>query len=713
MTNVTRFFIAIFYVICTADRAIALNREVELITNPPTSACAAHAPGTLMVSGFVMADDNLHFYETAFDPLTWSGSLRKKKRLFDDDAGAISRFAAADWDAAEVLTGRVSGPDGSESRRIYTASIGTDHSFSTVPFVWLQLSVTQKLLLNISHQTGAADQLGEKRLDYLRGDRRDEAGQPGGVFRKRQRELGDILNSPPVFLGTPTVRVQASGYSKFYETVQNRRRAVFVGANDGMLHAFDADNGNELFAYIPNALFPVLGKLAQPGYVHRPFVDGAITVAEARIGMQWKTVLVAGMGGGAQGVFALDVTDAENFGKGAGALWEFTDADDAEIGNIVGAPAIARFKVGMTKGVAEYRYFAIVSSGLNNYVNDGEARFNANAPSALFLLALDKPTSQKWIAGVNYYKFSIPSSDRDLPNGLSEAAPVIGEDGAVTYVYAGDLQGNLWRFDFTGLAPWPKALPSTLPKPIFAAMDNGNLRQPITQRPHVVLAPGGYVVLFGTGKLLEANDLDSKKFATQSFYGILDTLGEQKTFGRSRLAPRVLIGNPGSSVLEISGSHFKYGMAGSRELGWYFDFIDSSRTGERSVSAAQITGDTLVFNTMIPERDPCNGSKKRTYMVNTLSGLTAYADTTGYLSATGMLNTIPMLIPIAPTEVGIRDATGKRKIRRKLGNLDPDLANVQNGGSLTEKNNIPEQVTTAGRLSWREIVNWVELRTSK
>lgn len=686
--------------------------EVDLASDPLISMrCTSDSPGTLTISGATVSTDGAYLYQTGFNPLTWSGSLKKLslKHAGAADASALS----AEWDAADLLTGNGSPParPDADARRIYTARINSDLSLNMIHFSWANLSTAQRAALNTSPLNGSNDQLGEKRLDYLRGGRRYELGQAEGIFRARDRVLGSIVHSAPVFVGAPSSNVLGADYRDFHEANRARRSAMYVGASDGMLHAFDAVTGEELFAYIPHALFDRLGQLTSPNAAYLPYVDGGITVAEARVGKQWRSVLLPGMGGGAQGVFALDVTVPEQFEKGAGVLWEFTDADDPDIGNVFGPASIAKFKVSVVKGVPTYRYFAVVTSGLNNYRDDGNGKFNASASSALFLLALDKAPSDKWTAGLNYFKFIVPISDQDFPNGLAAPALTLAGDGAVDIIYAGDLQGNMWRFDFSGSAPWPNVFGGASPKPLFVAMDTNKNRQAITQKANVVFAPErGYLVSFGTGKFMEASDLQENGFRKQSFYGILDNAGE-KIAGRQQLAERRLsISTSNNDMLEISGDAFKYGSAGSGEKGWYFDFIDSDKTGERSISSAQIVDGRLFFNTLIPSNDPCKRASGRSYVLDALTGLSTTANWTGYLSHMSAAN-VPMMVISTSSEVTERDATGKRRIKEKLEVIDPLTGKIKDVIAPTKETAL-ETVKMAGRLSWREIVNWVELRSS-
>lgn len=693
--------------------------EVALETDPMTISCATQGMGALTASGATVSATNvsgagIYLYQAAFNAATGNGSLKKYQLRFDGANSTIRKAPNADWDAADILTGMSSPAQPAPNlRRIYTAGLTADQTLRTIPFLWSEFSVAQQTILHTSK--GIDDQLGEKRLDYLRGGRRYELGQVDGIFRARDRLLGAVVHAAPVFVGAPDAAVRGPDYQAFYDAGKTRRSVVYVGAADGMLHAFAADTGEELFAYIPQALFHHLTQLTAVDYAYRPYVDGALAVAEARLGQQWKSVLVAGMGGGAQGVFALDVTRPEQFERGLGVLWEFTDKDDADIGHVVGAPLIAKFKIGISKGAPIYRYFAVVAGGLNNYRDDGVGKFNAQASGALFLLALDKAGADKWIAGLNYFKFLVPISDKNMVNGLMAPSAVLAADGSVSHVYAGDLQGNLWRFNFAGNAPWSNALGSMPLKPLFTASDAQRNRQPITQKAQVVFAADdAYMVLFGTGKLLEGSDLDRQRFTGQSFYAILDIL-DNKTVMRSQLTERKLATtHSGGNTLEISGSTVRYSAPGVTEKGWYVDFTDANKSGERSIASAQIIDGNLFFNTYIPAADTCQQASGRSYMLNALTGLPAYANPTTYFTPAAALNP-PLLVASMPNQTPAPDAVGKRRVKKKLERLDPaaennaeDVAEAAQSG----QKNTAEYFVTAGRLSWRELVNWLELRTS-
>ncbi|HEV7813646.1 MAG TPA: PilC/PilY family type IV pilus protein [Janthinobacterium sp.] len=701
-------------------------------------AASGRSPGGLVMA-MQTARDDAYVFQAEFDQGDWSGRL--SRLALGVDANGDMQIGAVLWEAGQILSGD-SGNAGKEparaarpapaQRQIYTAGKVAGIGSATIAFAWNALSEQQRDLLDRPPPSAGAnsvrDGLGEQRLNYVRGDRSLEIGQPGGLFRRRGGVLGDAVNAPPLYVGAPSAAAQGKGYDAFYASHQMRRRMVYLGANDGMLHAFDAANGEELFAYIPDALIGTLNELGDISYAHRPYVDGAAGAGVALVQGEWKSVLVSGLGGGAQGVFALDVSDPEHFQAG-GALWEFTDRDDAGIGNVMAAPLVARFKTGLKGAVPEYRYFAVVASGLNNYVDDGKGRFNGAGSGALFLLALDKPASAAWTLGVNYYKLVTPIAEADAANGLGPPALVIGGDGAVRYAYAGDLQGNLWRFDFSAGAPWSNSVgPGAGKQPLFVARDGSGRRQPITQQPAVVFAPGGgYLVMFGTGKFIEKADALPENFQPQSFYAVRDTAGDAPAVlgGRAALAPRSLdagaANDPSAGAgekdgLTVRGGDIAYSGA-SAKAGWYVDFADVKPGGERSVSGAVLAAGKVFFNTLLPGSEACGAAKTRTYGLDALTGLAFDSEgkarsgmVSGWLSEETMRG--PPVVLEMSAVAGQREATGRATVTKRYVVLNP----VQAAGAAAVK---PGPAAAPGaksavsvparRISWREVANWREL----
>jgi type IV pilus assembly protein PilY1 len=439
-------------------------------------------------------------------------------------------------------------------------------------------------------------------LDYLLGTRSFEK-QNGGDFRDRDTVFGDIVNSDPLFVGTPNFGYQSlpgtegTSYTTFRGTSSytNRPPMVYVGANDGLLHAIDAredvasGGGTEKFAYMPLTVFPNLKKLTSVSYTHQFYVNGSPQAGDAYIGGAWKTVLVGTLGAGGRGVFALDITDPTAFGPSK-VLWEksvtgdtnVAVTDDTDLGFTYSQASIGR--------MANGKWAAIVANGLNS----------ANRHAVLFIYDLaDGSLIKKIDTGVG---------SATLDNGLS--TPVIvdtNNDKIVDYIYAGDMQGNLWKFDVSDPSEsnWDVAYkPGGVNTPLFKATAPDGTSQPITAKPQVTRRPDGDLqVLFGTGKYFEGQDRSvppSPTPQTQTFYGIRDP-GTPFT-GRTSLVQQSVI-----SVTTLSGFTVRTVTAGqptsTTQNGWY---LDLPTAGERQVSRAVLRTGRIIFTTVIPNSDSCS-----------------------------------------------------------------------------------------------------------
>ncbi|MES2758770.1 MAG: PilC/PilY family type IV pilus protein [Pseudomonadota bacterium] len=594
--------------------------------------------------------------------------------------GAITIGITPLWDAGAVLTGV---PEASlpprplpQARQIYTVLRNADGSSSSIPFQWNELGAEPRSWLD-------SDGLGEARVAFLRGDRRREIGQPEGVFRRRTSILGDSMHSTPLLVGAPSRSVQGPGYEGFYERHKGRVAAIYFGANDGMLHAFDARDGVELFAYIPNALIPAISQLSDPDYRHRAYVDASAGQGEALLSGGWRSVLVSGMGGGARGVFALDVSDPAAFEAGERALWEFTERDDPAIGHVSEAPLIAKVRVGVKDSVPQYRFFAVVPSGAGS-----------EADGALFLLALDKPASQRWQRDVNYFRLDAPAALPGQPNALGQPVLVRIADGSVRYAYAGDAQGGMWRFDLS-----ETLFSSGL---LFEARDDAGRRQPIIHAPRVVMAPaGGYLILFGT-----TVNQDPTDFVEQSFYAVKDSAASpiDTVNGRRELARRTL---SGEAHYTVEGEEFDYAGARARK-GWYFDFPHAATDGEHLAASPVLAGRTVLISTIVPGDDPCAVPSNRTYVLDTLTGFPFNPSGEALSgSITGELTkrtarTLPVVLELGAISAAPTPTRGARVTRKLV------IVHLQREGAAPAVQHVDVSVS-AGRISWREIANWQEL----
>ncbi|MGB9989031.1 pilus assembly protein [Massilia sp. SM-13] len=591
-----------------------------------------------------------------------SGTLTRSA-LWNGAAAGFS-LSPARWNAATEL-----GAMPPAARNIYTlGSAG-----STISFQWNALSDAQRAALDRHPPSQQqADGLGEARLAWLRGERSRE----GHPFRVRSSVLGASVHGNPVYLAAAPERPDIDGYAAYRAGTLQRKPAVYLGANDGMLHAFDFNTGKELLAYVPDALFPFLNLLTTAGMPPRAYVDGPLFAGDAHIGGQWRSVLLAAMGGGAPGLFALDVTDPERFSSGRGVLWEFTERDDPAIGNLTVRPQVARLQT----APARYRHYAVTGNGLN-----------AEGEGALFLLALDKPPAEAWQLDINYHRLAL--SPAGVPNALGSPA-LVGDGQRVLHAYAGDLRGNLWRFDFTGKAPWKQAA-----RALFTARGPDGLVQPILQTPRVAFAPnGGYLVLFGTGLLLSR--ADRIQSGSQSFYAIYDDPGQPAPaapLSRADLLPRHLDGADGGPDFTVLGRPQGIGPNGAK--GWFLDFRDA---GERSLGSAVLRDGKLLFVTTIPGTGPCDSSLSRSYQLDVLAGLPSDPAARTGRQVADFIDTPPLLLPAARTVR--REASGRATVTKTITvvQFGAEQTLPQQGEALTA--HLP-----AGRLSWREIANWREL----
>ncbi|MFT5589966.1 MAG: type IV pilus assembly protein PilY1 [Bradyrhizobium sp.] len=609
-------------------------------------------------------------WRAGLESRSWSGSL-KKFSVGTTTAGTMLIGPAA-WDAAEQWP--AGSDDRATQRSLWTFDLA---SGKTVEFRWENLTALQQQKLNQLPGANRSDGLGEQRVNYLRGQRDAEQGNGSGAFRPRKSVLGGILNSTPLLAGQPRE-------SQLYGVNDAGLETIFVAANDGMLHAFSAADGKELFAYVPAFLLPELGRLSSPATPPRSWFDGKLALQEVRLHGASKTILAAAAGTGAKGVVAFDVSRPDEFGKSAGALWEFSDGDDVDMGVVTGKPSIATFQV----RAGERRNFVVVSTG--------QASAGLEGPGRLFLLGLDKPAGARWQVNVNYFKFNTGST------GLSAAALVPDENNTIRFAYAGDLSGIVWRFDFSGGAPWPVA------RQLFSAMDSRGKLQPIVAKPSVVFAPGGgYLVLFGSGRLLAPEEglatSDATPYAIQSLYAVHDmALRDQPPVVRQALVARTAR-KLGRDRYLIEGASFTYGNTTSDRKGWYLDFPDAIHTGERQVYSALADSGLMAFRSLIPAGDGCDRGDGRMYFLDPLDGLSP-ADVTVTRMHTGG--------PVAPLllssfERSSSRATGGAILSRRMTVLVP-------GGEGQSIATTPPQSATVAlpvqRLGWREVSNWPDRR---
>ncbi len=465
----------------------------------------------------------------------------------------------------------------------------------------------------------------EAAINYIRGDRSHEAENTDYEFRERNSRLGDIIYSTPYNVSI------GKGH-------QVEDEVLVFGANDGMVHVVDANNGKELVAYIPSGIYSALGQLVEPTYIHEYSTDGGITAysddadkIELTIDDETKevgrTTVVGRLGLGAKGLYAMDVSKVKS-SNGNMMKWEITTASTgfAGIGHSIASPTIVKLHNGET-GV-------IFENGFNSTDPNG-AIYIANLTTGALIKKLSVG-SQTDLTGAG------------RPNALAQPAIIDNNgDSIADYIYAGDLFGNMWVFDISNesVTEWGNKKDSE--DPLFTALSptmDGIKYQPqsITTRPSVARHPSGsgVIVAFGTGKYIEKGDTDIENQATQSFYAIADHLdtavvGATRTLGVfSTLQNQTIIKETSTNRI-LSSNPVDW----TTVNGFYLDLINTeddesgvantNNYGERLIGNSLVFANKVSFTTLMPNPDVCSAGGTGWYMeLNLYTGQTWNLGTT-------------------------------------------------------------------------------------
>ena len=488
-------------------------------------------------------------------------------------------------------------------------------------------------------------------VNYLAGDRSLELPGAGKIYRERSSLLGTIVDSSPAYVKT-----------------SNTVETVFVGANDGMLHAFNAADGVERFAYVPRGIDLLkLKDYSDPDYGHRFFVDGPIVTSTKR-DLPTQTVLVSTLGRGGKGLFALDVTDPSLFNSSK-VLWDHNASFDNDMGQILGKPLIANLNDGSTA--------LLVPNGYNSN----------NERAVLFVLDLR--------TGAKIAEIDTGVGSAVAPNGLSAPRGWDADgNGTVDYVYAGDFRGNVWKFDLRSSSPgsWSTYGGRALYEPTAPGT------QPITGGVTVAVDPSTDKrwVFFGTGRLFTSTDIvDTTR---QSWYGVIDDDAASTAVMRSGMTARNIAQYDAGTKTRAFEPHAAL-PGGSK--GWYIDLdLPPSNTveGERMVGDQQIIKNALIAASVIPSTsDPCYPGRG---YINALDGFTGTSLDTGLFDV---------------NRNGTFGDSGDKLGGTAIGSLDLGVGMVTDpalldkllvaGGSLATLASTPLNPDLyGGRISWREII---------
>jgi len=578
-------------------RSALSNIEVK------SGAAAASATSTPNVSQY----DN-DIYSATFTTVKWFGQLAKRK--IDPVTGDVG--AAEVWNSSTIVGRKVG--ESSDTRRILMLDVG---SRSLKDFDYGDMNAAEKAWFdnkcaalsqcaNLSSANRTVVNSGATIVNWLRGQQqyaddtvlrayaRSET-IPQGMSTTVPIVLGDIASAKPAFVRDPRKLYPRAGYEDYKVDHADRPGTVYVAANDGMLHAFAAEDGEELWAYVPRITMKKLYQQASVNYGvnHQYTVDGSPEAADVQINGAWRTVLVGGLNAGGRGYYAIDITDPEQ----PRALWELcADASvctginyEAEIGLSFGNPQFGTWK----NASGAERWVVFLTSGYNNIPgSDGQ---NAGSGKG-FLFVVDVGT------GEVLDRITTGSGSTATPSGFAKITAITENpvmDPLVTYVYGGDNLGQMWRFDFTS--------PGTVRT---IKMGDAGSNQPITTRPDVALcrvdransdgsttADTQRVVTFGTGRLLDIGDIANT--AVQSAYVLSDTgvpISAAQWRVSSSMVKQTLAKTSGAAgdLYSISGNDVDL----SKHAGWYVDF--DRNAGERVNLDPAIVLGTLRIVTNIP-----------------------------------------------------------------------------------------------------------------
>lgn len=515
-------------------------------------------------------------------------------------------------------------------------------------------------------------------INYLRGDRTNE----GDGFRVRgPTVLGDIVNSRPALAGPSNEgwsRLPAPAgpaYAAYIDgTKQTRPSVVYVGANDGMLHGFDIEDGDEVMAYMPGAVLDRVGALTNINYQHQFYVDGQVTIGDAYDG-GWKTVLVGGLGAGGKAIYAIDITDPDD----PEVLWELSAENDPDLGYTFGEPVITRVGnewvavFGNGYGSQNGQAYMYVVDLFGNPVNAGGNLNNSDVQ-----------------------KIALGDAGQNGLSGVTVVRDPTTNTRAIR-AYAGDLNGTMWRVDFSsgGTAS------NTFSDGLFTDPDG----QAITATPVTAASPaGGIIVYFGTGRLLESVDRTDIANNAETFWAVIDRNNAINNANGFEEVSMTISG--GQRVLE--------GEAG--DDGWFVDLDVDGLTGERVLNQARVIFGQLIFTTFEPDDDACaTGGQQRVYVLDAVSGtgrLDNFCENCGVIEiGVGAPIEPPVVLkpPVSPS-LDPTDPGGDPPD----GNDPPDLPGVDTVGAVTgwcsafgvltnTSGFLPLGNLCDGRQSWRQV----------
>jgi len=688
----------------------ALNQVVNSILEK-----LSRGASSTVSSGIVTDDTNA--YTPGFDSSTWSGSLIAR------GVNSDRTFGDPIWDLACYLTGGICPATGEtiteQARNIYTYDINskTLHAFDT------SLSGNLRSLMkdNAEEMLLRLNVTVDDIIEYVRG-KRDLEQSNSGVFKDRVSVLADIIHSSPVVVRGPGENYEdlkwptnsqeyldfkdnKKGYLQYKIDNQDRKNMIYVGSNGGMLHAISAegdDEGQEKWAYIPYKALEKIHNLPDPSVAHRSYVDNTVVVRDVFINNQWRTVLIGGLRYGGQAFYALDITNPN--ASQPTVLWEFTDQSHPDLGFSYGKASISRLS-------STGEWVALLPNGYNNSQvdypedpNDSRNSISTNGMAKLFVVRISDGQLIKVInTGVG---------DVQTPNGLASATAVDsiyydfdgdgknGIDFGTDWAYAGDLYGNMWRFDLSSANPGDWHADRLM-------KSDGVMNRPITVQPRVISVPSANsnvnddaIVMFATGKYLEPGDRSISLPADQYAVGLVDGLNNPDVkfdLNTGDIVEQHFTTDDDDYYREVTA----YPVDLNAKKGWK---IKLKQQGERVFNPLALFGSDflLVTSNVTAGIDPCEGGGK-----SWLVALNPYTggDPEGediFKDVTVLINNQPVKIIGSGTGIAVSDFIIGRP---------PILENQGGGGaSFIIEGSDNTNIVDIQKFTWRRR-NWTNLLT--
>ena len=604
------------------------NHDVTCFKAAPSNSSEGTAT-TNLPNGSYTTDAQV--YSALYNSLYWTGNLIAQS-IVVDSSGTPSVNSMANWDAGCNLTGGTCTNTGTtvSAQTQANRSLWSWNGSNGISLSWNNLNSTQQGSLKSSTET---DEIGQKRLDFLMGDRSNEASSmaTGSLFRARNNVLADIINSSPTWVGYPSTssnekitwtdalngstETPSPTYGNYESSNRNRTNVVYLGANDGFVHAFrsghydaskkfiTADNdGKELFAYMPAKVLAHIYNSTNTSldysgtqYAHNFYVDATPGTGDVYYGGAWHTWLMGGLGSGGNAIYALDVTNPDDFtGSNIKGEWSYDESDDTwkHLGNVYGTPEFGRFHNG--------QWGAVFGNGWCSSSDENNGNCTASAgPAGIYVMTINS-------SGVPSFKFLSTGAlgTKAAPNGIAYATPYdVDDDGIVDYVYAGDLQGNVWRFNLNGstTSSWEV----TAPQLIY----NTGSSQPISTKVLVSKIGGKVILNFGTGRKQEGylDNADSYATGIQSVYGLRDSTASTDLSATPKLGNTTAVltrSNLLKQTIDASTNAISQNTLNwNKNSGWYLDLttasVGKSIEYEQVIWNPYLNGTTLVVNTYI------------------------------------------------------------------------------------------------------------------